>query len=139
MFTFIVNICVCVSVYTHTHTYTCIFIVYHILYSYAFYTCFPPFSWSVQFSHSVVYDSLQPLQHAQLPCPLPTLRAVKLMSIDSVMPSNHLILCCSLRLPPSIFPSIRVFPNESALCIRWPKYWSFGFSISLSKECSGLI
>ena len=105
--------CMCFCI--HTHTYTCIFIVYHVLYSYAFYTCLPPFFWSVQFSHSVVYDSLQPLQHAQLPCPLPTPRAVKLMSIESVMPSNHLILCCSLLLLPSVFPSIRVFSSESAL------------------------
>ena len=56
----------------------------------------------------------------------------KLMFIESVMPSNHLILCCPLLLLPSIFPSIRVFSNESALCIRWPKYWSFSFNISLS-------
>ena len=64
---------------------------------------------------------------------------LKLMSIESVMPSNHLILCCPLFLPPSIFPSIRVFSNESALHIRWPKYWSFSFNISPSNEYSGLI
>ena len=64
---------------------------------------------------------------------------LKLMSIESVMPSNHLILCCPLLLPPSIFPSIRVFSNESVLHIRWPKYWSFSFSISPSNEYSGLI
>ena len=64
---------------------------------------------------------------------------LKLMSIESVMPSNHLILCCPLLLLPSIFPSIRVFSNESALCIRWPKYWSFSFNISPSSEYSGLI
>ena len=64
---------------------------------------------------------------------------LKLMSIDSVMPSNHLILCHPLLLLPSIFPSIRVFSNESVLCIRWPKYWSFSFIISLSNEYSGLI
>ena len=64
---------------------------------------------------------------------------LKLMSIESVMPSNHLILCHSLLLPPSIFPSIRVFSNESALRIRWPKCWSFSFSISPSNEYSGLI
>ena len=64
---------------------------------------------------------------------------LKLMSIESVMPSNHLILCCPLLLPPSIFPSIRVFSSESVLCIRWPKYWSCSFSISPSKEYSGLI
>ena len=64
---------------------------------------------------------------------------LKLMSIELVMPSNHLILCCPFLLPPSIFPSIRVFSNESVLCIRWPKYWSFSFSISPSKDYSGLI
>ena len=64
---------------------------------------------------------------------------LKLMSIESMMPSNHLILCCPLFLPPSIFPSIRVFSNESVLHIRWPKYWSFSFSISPSNEYSGLI
>ena len=63
----------------------------------------------------------------------------KLMSIESVMPSNHLILCCPLLFPPSIFPSIRVFSNESALHIRWPKYWHFRVSISPSNEYSGLI
>jgi len=61
------------------------------------------------------------------------------MSIESVMPSNHLNLCHPLLLLPSIFPSIRVFSNESVLCIRWPKYWSFSFSISPSNESSGLI
>ena len=64
---------------------------------------------------------------------------LKLMSIASVMPSSHLILCHPLLLPPSIFPSIRVFSNESVLCIRWPKYRSFSFSISPSIEYSGLI
>ena len=64
---------------------------------------------------------------------------LKLMSIESVMPSNHLILCHPLLLPPSIFPSIRIFSDESVLHIRWPKYWSFGFSISPSREHSGLI
>ena len=64
---------------------------------------------------------------------------LKLMSIKSVMPSNHLILCCPLLLPPSIFPSIRVFSNKSVLCIRWPKYWSFHFNISPSNEYSELI
>ena len=61
------------------------------------------------------------------------------MSIESVIPSNHLILCCPLLLPPSIFPSIRVFSHESVLHIRWPKYWSFSFNISPSNEHSGLI
>ena len=64
---------------------------------------------------------------------------LKLMSIELVMPSNHLILCHPLLLVPSIFPSIRVFSNESVLCIRWPKYWSFSFSISPFNEYSGLI
>ena len=64
---------------------------------------------------------------------------LKLISVESVMPSNHLILCCPLLLLPSIFPSIRVFSNESALHIRWPKYWSFSINISPSNECSGLI
>ena len=64
---------------------------------------------------------------------------LKLMSIESVMPNNHLILCCPLLFLPSIFPSIRVFSNESALLISWPKYWSFSFSISPSNEYLGLI
>ena len=63
----------------------------------------------------------------------------KLMSIESVMPSDHLILCCPLLLPPSVFPCIRVFSNWSVLCIGWLKYWSFSFSISPSNEYSGLI
>ena len=67
------------------------------------------------------------------------LELFKLMSIELVMPSNHLILCHSLLLPPSIFPSIRVFSNESILHIRWPKYWSLSFSLSPSNEYSGLI
>ena len=68
-----------------------------------------------------------------------SLLKLKLMSIESVMPSNHLILCHPLLLLPSIFPSMRVFSKESVLCIRWPKYWSFSFSISPSNEYSGLI
>ena len=64
---------------------------------------------------------------------------LRLMSIESVMPSNHLILCCPLLLLPSIFPRIRNFSSESAVCIRWPKYWSCSFSISPSDEYSGLI
>ena len=63
----------------------------------------------------------------------------KYMSVELVMPSNHLILCRPLLLPPSIFPSIRVFSNESALCIRWPNYWSFSFNISPSNEYPGLM
>ena len=64
---------------------------------------------------------------------------LKFMFIESAMPYNHLILCCCFLLLPSIFPIIKVFSNESALLIRWPKYWSFSFSISLSSEYSGLI
>ena len=97
---------------------------------------------SVQFSHLVGSDSLRPhgLQHTRPCCPSPTPRAfIKLMSIELVMPSNHLILCRPLCLLPSIFPSIRVFSNDSVLRIRWPKYSSFSFSISPSNEYSGLI
>ena len=81
---------------------------------------------------------LHGLQHARLPCPSVSQTLLKPMSIESVMPSNHLILCHPLLLPPSVFPSIRVFSNESVLPIRWPKYWSFSFSISPSNEYSGL-
>ena len=68
-----------------------------------------------------------------------SLSLLKLMSSESVVPSNHLILCHPLLLPPSVFPSIRVFSDESVLCIRWPKYWSFSFNIRPSNEHSGLI
>ena len=97
---------------------------------------------SVQFSCSVVSNSLRPHepQHTRPPCPSPNpWNLPKLMSTESVMPSNHLILCHPLLLLPSILPSIRVFSSESTLCIRWPKYWSFSFSISPSNEYSGLI
>ena len=79
------------------------------------------------------------LQHTRPPCASPTPSLLKFMCIESVMPSNHLILCCPLLHLPSIFPSMRVFPNESILCIRWSRYWSFSFSISPSNEYSGLI
>ena len=95
-----------------------------------------------QFSRSVVSDSLRPhgLQHARLPCPSPKLpELAQTHSIESVMPSNHLILCHPLLLLPSIFPSIRVFSSESVLHIRWPEYWSFNFITSPSNEYSGLI
>ena len=78
------------------------------------------------------------LQQARLPCPSNTQSLLKLISIESVMPSNHLILCHPLLLQPFIFPSIRVFSNKSVLCIRWPKYWSCSY-ISPSNEYSGLI
>ena len=97
---------------------------------------------SVQFSCSVVSDSLWPheSQHARPPCPSPTSRSSpKLMSNESVMPSSHLTLCCPLLLLPPIPPSIRVCSSESALHMRWPKYCSFIFSISPSNEHPGLI
>ena len=87
-------------------------------------------------------NSLQPHepQHARPPCPSPTPRVyLKLVSIDSVTPSNHLMFCHPLLLLPSIFPSIRVVSNESVLHIRWPKNWSFSFNLSPSNEHSGLI
>ena len=92
------------------------------------------------FSDQVMSDSLRPhgLQHAGLPCPSPS-GVHSNSSIESTMPSNHLILCHPLLLLSSIFPSIRVFSNELALHIRWPKYWSFSFSIGSSNEYSGLI
>ena len=96
---------------------------------------------SAQFSHSVMSDSAI-LWTAARQASLSITNSwslLKLMSIESVMPSNHLIFCHPLLLLPSIFPSIRVFSNKSALCIRWPKYWSFSFSISPSNEYSGLI
>ena len=88
------------------------------------------------FSRLALSDSLQlhGLQHARLPWSL-----LKFMSVESVMPSNYLILCHPLLLPPLIIPSIRVFSNESASPVRWPKYWSFSFSISPSNEYSELI
>ena len=97
---------------------------------------------SVQFSCSVMSDSLQPhgLQLARPACLSPTPGVhPNPMSIEAVMPFNNLILCHPLLLLPSIFPSIRVFSNESALNIRWPKYWSFSFSISPSNKHPGLI
>ena len=98
-----------------------------------------------------MYSSVQLLSQVRLfPIPWPAARHAslsitnswglhKLLAVKSVMPSNHLILCCPLLLLPSIFPSIRVSSDESALHIRWPKYWSFSFNISPSKEQSGLI
>ena len=96
---------------------------------------------TVQVSCSVVSDSLRPhgLQDSRPPCPSPTPSLLKLMSIELVMLSSHLIFCHPLLLPPSIFPSIRVFSNVSVLHIRWPKYWSFSFNISPSNEYSELI
>ena len=95
----------------------------------------------VQFSCSVVSNSLQPheSQHAGMLSITNSQSLLKLMSIKSVMPLSHLILCHSLLLLPSIPPSIRVFSNESTLRMRWPEYWSFSFSISPSSEHPGLI
>ena len=96
---------------------------------------------SVQFSHSFMHDSAT-LWTAACQASLSVTNSqslLKLRSIELVMPSNHLILCHPLLLPPSIFPSIRVFSNESFLRIRWPKYWSFSFCISPSNKYSALI
>ena len=97
---------------------------------------------SVQFSCSVMANSFRPhgLQHTGPLCPSPTPGVYSnSCPLSRWCPSNHLILCHSFLLPPSIFPSIRVFSNESALHISWPKYWSFSFNISPSSEYSGLI
>ena len=97
----------------------------------------------MQSSCSAVSHSLRPygLQHGRFLCSSPTPRACKLMSIESVLPSNHLILCCPLLLLPSIFPSMRGFSNELALHIGWPKYWSFSFTplldSSFKREVNG--
>ena len=99
-------------------------------------------SCSVQFSYSVIFDTLRPHGAHQASLSITnSWSLLKLMSIESVMPSNHLILCRPLLLRPSMFPSIRVFFNESVLHIRWPKYWSFSFSFRIgpSNEYSGLI
>ena len=97
---------------------------------------------SVQFSRSVVSDSLRPHEPQAHQASLSITNSQsppKLMTIESVIPSNHLILSRPLLLLPLIFTSIRVFSNESALCIRWPKYWSLSFNIGPSNELSGLI
>ena len=96
---------------------------------------------SVQFGCSVMSDSLRPhgLQHTRPLSITNSQSLLKLTSIESVMPSNHLILSRPLLQLPSIFPSIRVFSSDSVLHIRWPKYWSFSFNISPSSEYSGLI
>ena len=103
------------------------------------------------FYHNCIFNSVQSLSHVLLFVTTWTevcqaslsitnsQSLLKLMSIESMMPSNHLILCCHLLLLPSIFPSISIFSNESVLLIRWPKYWSFSFNISPSNEYWGLI
>ena len=100
-----------------------------------------PFS-SVQFSHSVVFDSLLPpwtAAYQASPSITNSQSLLKVMPIESVMTSNYLILSRPLLLPPSVFPSIRVFSSELVLHIKWSKYWSFSFNTSLSNEHSGLI
>ena len=96
---------------------------------------------SVQFSHSVMSDFATPgtVAHQASLSIINSRSLRKLMSVESVMPSNHLILCRPLLLPPSIFPSSRFFSNESILHIKWPKCWNFSFNISPSSEYSGLI
>ena len=103
--------------------------------------CKPKTAFSLVQSLSCVWLSATPWTAACQACLSITnsRSSLKLMPIESVMPSNHLILCSPLLLLPSIFPSIRVCSNESALHIRWPKYWSFSFNISPSNEYSGLI
>ena len=110
--------------------------IYICIYIYSFFS-------SVQFSCSVMSESATPwtAAHQASLCITNSRSSLKLVSIESVMPSNYLIFCHPLLLSPSIFPSIRVFSDESVLCIRWPKYWSFSFSFSMSpsNEYSGLI
>ena len=113
--------------------YICVYMCIHL----CLYLC-------LQFSHSVMSNSLQPcgLQHARLPCPLPTPGVYSNSGASSwcaSSASNHIILCSPLLLPPSIFPNIQVFSNESVLHIRWTKYWSLSFNISPSSEYSGPI
>ena len=111
---------------------TCVISVLYLLWGFS----------SVPFSHSIGSTSLRShgLQHARPPLSITNSRSLlKLMNIKFMMPSNHLILCRPLLLLPSIFPNIGVFSKELVLSIRWPKYWSFSFSISPSNEYSGLI
>ena len=110
----------------------------HIFYSLTV-SAFSDYDLLLLFSRSVVSNSLQTPWTATCQASLSITISQGLLSIESVMPSNHLVLCCPLLLLPSIFPSIRFFSNELAVRIRWPKYWSFSFSISPSNEYSGLI
>ena len=90
-------------------------------------------------SHVQLFGTPLTAAHQAFPSITNSWGLLKLMSIELVIPSNHLLLCCPLLLLPSIFPRIRVFSNESVLCIRWPKYWSFIFSTSPSNEYSGMM
>ena len=124
---------------------------FFILYLFLFSMFFPPFSLFigfvflfpyVQFSHSVMSNSLRPcrLQNAQASLSIANSQSLlKLMSVELMTHSNHLILCRPLLFLPSVFPITRVFSSETILCIKWPKYWSFSFNISPSSEYSGLI
>ena len=106
----------------------------------SYFSCCPLLSFIVQsLSHVQLFATPWTATHQAFLSITNSRSLLKCMSIESVMPFNHLILCRPLLPPPSIFPSIRVFSNESALPIRWPKYWSFSFSISPSNEYSGLI
>ena len=119
-----------------------VFLLCHLAHSLGFYgnrVCFQVQFSSLQFSHVQLFATPRTAAHQASQSITSSWSLLKLMSIGSVIPSNHLILCHPLLLLPSIFPSIRVFSSESALCIRWPKYWSFRFSISPSNEYSGLI
>ena len=116
---------------------------FHLFYSLFCSQCVKHSRWLIQFSSvtqscPTLCDPMDSALQASLSI-TNSQSLLKLISIASVMPSNHLILCRPLLLPPSIFPSIRVFSNESVLHIRWPKYWSFSFSISPFNEYSGLI
>ena len=120
-----------INTYTHTHTHT------HICKERETVISKPQFSLVTQLcptlstSWTAAHQASLSITNSQ--------SLLKLMSIELVMPSNHLILCHPLLLPTSIFPSIRVFSNESVICMRWPKYWSLSFSISPSNEYSGLL
>ena len=116
-------ICICVCIYKYLYVYTCIYVFSSVQSLSCVRRFVTPWTVACQASLSITNSW----------------RLLKLMSIESVMPFNHLILCHPLLLLPSIFPSIRVFSNESALHIRWPKYWSFSFNISPSNEQPGLI
>ena len=122
------------------------FLYYMYLCEFFFHTChfFVPiyiFSQSVSSDTQSCLTLCNPMNHSTpgLPVHHQLLEFTQIHVIESVMPSNHLICCCTLLLPPSIFPSIRVFLNESVVCIRWPKYWSFSFSICPSNKYSGLV
>ena len=112
---------------------------FSILLIQVFLSVWPHWNKGIHIKNEFIISSVQSLSHVASLSFTNSWSLLKLMSIESVMPSNHLILCHPLLFLPSIFPSIRVFSSESVLCIRWPKYWSFSFSINPSNEYSGLI